>query len=122
MLLGRLYQRYTDPNFVQYLRASNRICGGSSYSVCCPGGAQPSRPAPAPNPAPSQVSSAATCGVVVRSYKKIVGGKASRISDWPWMALLAYPDLDPSSPFKCGGALVSSRHVVTAAHCIRRDL
>uniref|UniRef100_A0A0K8WFX2 CLIP domain-containing serine protease n=1 Tax=Bactrocera latifrons TaxID=174628 RepID=A0A0K8WFX2_BACLA len=116
VLLGQLYQRYTDPNFVQYLRASNRNCGGSSHSVCCPGGAQPSRPAT------SQVSSAGTCGVVLRTFKKIVGGKVSGKSDWPWMALLAYPDVDPSSPFKCGGTLVSSRHVVTAAHCIRSDL
>ncbi|XP_011184647.2 venom serine protease Bi-VSP [Zeugodacus cucurbitae] len=128
VLLSQLYKRYTDPNFVQYVRASNRNCGGSSYSVCCPGGATPSRPAPAPapapapTPAPSQASSAGSCGVVVRTYKKIVGGKASRISDWPWMALLAYPNVDPNSPFKCGGALVSSRHVVTAAHCIRNDL
>ncbi|XP_023159338.1 venom serine protease Bi-VSP [Ceratitis capitata] len=123
-VLSELYQRYNDPNFVQYLRTSNRICGGNTYTVCCPSDVQPqTRPAPAPAPVSNPAtSSAGTCGVVVRSFKKIVGGKASQRTDWPWIALLAYPDYSPDSPFKCGGALVSSRHVVTAAHCIRSDL
>ncbi|XP_054733566.1 venom serine protease Bi-VSP-like [Anastrepha obliqua] len=124
-LLRELYTRYSDYYFIEYVRLSNRNCGGTGYVVCCPAATprdeQPS--SPAPNPASvSPSSSVGVCGVVVRSFKKIVGGKASKISDWPWTALLAYPELSSESPFKCGGALVSSRHVVTAAHCIRNDL
>ncbi|XP_017492290.1 PREDICTED: venom serine protease Bi-VSP-like, partial [Rhagoletis zephyria] len=124
-LLREIYSRYSDQNYVEYLRASNRNCGGYGYAVCCPSAVAnnvaPSQPAPNPAPNPS-TGSAGGCGAVLRSFKKIVGGKASKISDWPWAALLAYPALSSGSPFKCGGALVSSRHVVTAAHCIRNDL
>jgi len=61
------------------------------------------------------------CGSTLGYYKKIVGGEVSRKGAWPWIALLGYDD--PSgSPFKCGGTLITARHVITAAHCIRDDL
>lgn len=63
-----------------------------------------------------------TCGLVriKRSFDKVVGGKDSEIGAWPWLALLGYDFY--TIAFMCGGALVTSRHVITAAHCINDAL
>ncbi|XP_072050043.1 chymotrypsin A-like [Amphiura filiformis] len=44
---------------------------------------------------------------------RIVGG-SSAVQRWPWQALLF--DNDNQKPF-CGGVLIGSQHVLTAAHC-----
>lgn len=62
------------------------------------------------------------CGYVNNEYKKIVGGQASKPGAWPWIALIGYDDGVSAVSFKCGGTLITSRHVLTAAHCIRSDL
>ena len=38
--------------------------------------------------------------------------------DWPWTVILQYQD-DVSDSIICGGTLVSSKHVITAAHCLK---
>jgi len=49
-------------------------------------------------------------------FMEIVGGYKSFIGMMPWQVaiLFTYPYLDYQG---CGGALVSDRYVVTAAHC-----
>ncbi|XP_072946370.1 phenoloxidase-activating enzyme-like [Epargyreus clarus] len=58
------------------------------------------------------------CGVEVTSSHRIVGGKATEIDEFPWLVLLEYEPND----FRCGGSLISKKHVLTAAHCLRNTI
>jgi len=50
---------------------------------------------------------------------KIVGGYEATPGDWPWMSALVYRGSDSYSGQFCGGALIASQWVVTAAHCVK---
>ena len=60
-----------------------------------------------------------TCGVLQRR-SRIVGGEETEVSEYPWQAGLV--DKDTSSEWYsrvwCGGSLLNSKWVLTAAHCI----
>lgn len=54
--------------------------------------------------------------------QKIVGGTTASSGDWPWQVALV--DSSSSSDFSgqfCGGALIASRWVLTAAHCVQDE-
>ncbi|KPI97653.1 Proclotting enzyme [Papilio xuthus] len=59
------------------------------------------------------------CGTSSAQFSKVVGGVNAKLGDFPWMALLGYLFRGgPSVDWKCGGSLITARHVLTAAHCI----
>lgn len=57
------------------------------------------------------------CGVQ-SSTSRIFGGESTDLDEFPWMALLEYEKNGRSTGFSCGGALISKRYVLTAAHCV----
>ncbi|XP_025422284.1 serine proteinase stubble-like [Sipha flava] len=61
-----------------------------------------------------------TCGVrpLVRKNGRIVGGTGSTFGEWPWQVLVREATwLGLFTKNKCGGVLITQRHVITAAHC-----
>merc|ERR1712038_450569 len=59
------------------------------------------------------------CGVrPLRGSGRIVGGTKTKFGDWPWQVLVKESTwLGLFTKDKCGGVLISDRHVLTAAHC-----
>lgn len=131
-----------SPFLLNYLRRS--ICGyqGFDPKVCCPDytsgspdssfvfGGNPSPPVP-PSPRPTsrppptrpssngQAHLPRSCGLTNATDTRIVGGEESPPGAWPWIALIGYKDeVTNKIDYLCGGALISHRHVITAAHCV----
>uniref|UniRef100_A0A2S2Q5Y0 CLIP domain-containing serine protease n=1 Tax=Sipha flava TaxID=143950 RepID=A0A2S2Q5Y0_9HEMI len=68
----------------------------------------------------SKLPSQSTCGKSNSSHIRIVGGIPADLGAWPWMAALGYQNLNrPGRDYQwlCGGALISDRYALTAAHC-----
>merc|ERR1719312_2112772 len=68
---------------------------------------RPPRPTSAP-------SGSCRCGVPQVNRNRIVGGQPAVKNEYPW--LVALVRTGSSKPF-CGGTLLSSRTVLSAAHC-----
>ncbi|XP_058820292.1 CLIP domain-containing serine protease B15-like isoform X1 [Topomyia yanbarensis] len=87
----------------QYLVMSK--CGILSESrpiplVCCPSMLNPDQ-----------------CGALDFA-NRITGGEVTELGEHPWVALLIYDLGGNRFVPKCGGSLLNSRYVLTAAHCI----
>jgi secreted trypsin-like serine protease len=60
------------------------------------------------------------CGTV--SSFRLIGAKKASIGQFPWMAMLQYKSKAGGEiSFLCGGALISKKHVLTAAHCFESN-
>ncbi|XP_026331621.1 adhesive plaque matrix protein-like [Hyposmocoma kahamanoa] len=126
-----------NPGLVQVLRRAHCGFEGNNPKVCCPrpGFASevptaPPTPAPTPEPVPDPAAKTTdnespgstflqppVCGFSNASLGRVVGGVDARLGDFPWMALLGYKNRQGTG-WNCGGSLISSKHVLTAAHCI----
>lgn len=65
------------------------------------------------------------CGLSAVENHRIVGGGPAKKGAWPWMVLLGYYALVQSqliSTFNCDGSIITTRHVLTAAHCVLPEL
>jgi len=60
------------------------------------------------------------CGIG-KPQRRITGGKPAALGSWPWIAAIGY-EMDGKIDYLCGGTLITTRHVITAGHCIRDDL
>jgi secreted trypsin-like serine protease len=54
----------------------------------------------------------AVCGVP-NPKLRVVGGNVTHPNEFPWVVAL-----EKKNRFYCGATLISSKHVLTAAHCI----
>lgn len=57
------------------------------------------------------------CGISP-SINNIVGGQEADLREFPWAALIQYRKYTGQLVFGCGGSLINSRYVLTAAHCV----
>ncbi|KAF4532182.1 hypothetical protein B566_EDAN002244 [Ephemera danica] len=106
---------------VEYLRRSQ--CGfvGNSPVICCPkediakgvsaGGSEAIKDHPGVSLLPK------SCGHALTDY--IVGGSVAQLGEHPWLAGLEY-QTRTGVFVACGGALITNRYILTAAHCIAR--
>lgn len=86
-----------------------------------PGLLLPARPISTPQLQGQLLTPRTGCGASQIGLGKIVGGTPARNSAYPWMALVGYVHGQEIS-FNCGGSLITSRHVLSAAHCINRQM
>ncbi|KAK9721049.1 Regulatory CLIP domain of proteinase [Popillia japonica] len=111
------------PEDAEYLRRSGCGFEGMDPKICCPletGTTTSSITTNTPHEDTQQygdlLPSLSHCGH--NEVFRILGGELSDLGEFPWMALLEYQTRNGKG-FYCGGVLINSRYVLTAAHCIK---
>lgn len=117
--------RQKDAAYIDYIRKSNVICKGASAVVCCTDlsrGTNGNQNNGGPSLAPRLLTIEEGCGFSNVTHTRVVGGRPAKKGAYPWMALIGYTNNFGEVGWKCGGSLITTRHVLTAAHCIKSTL
>lgn len=79
-----------------------------------------SPPTRTPTPTPGRkmaLPGTSICGLDTVG-EKIFAGERTELDQFPWAVALEYRTEDPAA-VKCGGSLINTRYVITAAHCVK---
>ncbi|XP_059611209.1 transmembrane protease serine 9-like [Phlebotomus argentipes] len=129
-VLNDFLSKQNDPNYVRYIQQSNANCNYIQPHICCPQSAPVTTPPPQPpTDTPVEPSGPAHlmspgegCGFSNKTHNRVVGGVDAELGAWPWMALLGYKNSLGEIGFKCGGSIITQKHVLSAAHCVISSL
>ncbi|XP_063591782.1 trypsin-1-like [Penaeus indicus] len=75
----------------------------------------PANETPTPMTTPATPSNNTDCDCGIKNEERVVGGQEVSVNEWPWHAGLRRTS---DQAVFCGAALIHSRWLVTAAHCL----
>ena len=94
-------------------------CGICSPGTLAPPTNPPKTNPPATNPIPTNAPGTyppqGSCGRPQVAMSRVIGGQDAKAHSWPWQI-----GLHQYGRFICGGSIINSRWIVTAAHCVHR--
>lgn len=129
-LYNILKKRPISSSNADLLRRSQ--CGfvGTTPKVCCPTGISSSSSTTTTEATRIEAGGAIqsnllpttdVCGT--STSDRIYGGEKAQLDEFPWMTLVEYERPNRQRGFYCGGVLINSRYILTAAHCLKgKDL